>query len=286
MPAGSFASMNDLKKCGEVKGDVEPSRDWSPDTTGSGELSACTGVSKKPRIYETIVVEGRDDAAVVKQVVDADIVITHGFGLSKEARARILRASEVRDSKGRGGVVVLTDPDFAGEQIRKQVDRIISGAIHVRLSRVDAMQGGDIGIENADPRVVLEAFRRSGLLEEMPDDFGDDTKAKFCEQNENGPRVDKGNKGPEGDAVEKLSTVIHRSVDKSEEASEPLKTAVSTADLMRLGLVGDGSKPLKIKVCRVLGLGDCNTKRFLERLRLKGVSLEQLEALVDNSVDK
>lgn len=232
----------------------------------------------KPRLYETIVVEGRDDAAVVKQVVEADVVITHGFGLSKQAKERIIRAAQMRDESGKGGVVVLTDPDFAGEQIRKQIDRIVTNAIHIRLHRSDATKDGDIGIENADPDVVLEAFLRSGLLRRE-----NDSKCKFCE-NEEGVR---GHRSMfEKQNVEKLSTVIHRHVDNSEGPTDPLKTEISTSDLLRLGLVGEGSKALKTKVCRILGVGDCNSKRFLERLRLKGVNLEQLEALVDNSVDK
>lgn len=235
-------------------------------------------MTEKPRLYETIVVEGRDDAAVVKQVVDADVVITHGFGLSQRARERIVKAAELRDAGGRGGVVVLTDPDFAGEQIRKQVDRIVSGAIHVRLHREDATKNGDIGVENADPEVVRAAFRRSGLLR--------DDEGHVCKQNENESSPPTPASEIQVRSSKKLSTVIHRDVDNSGRTTDPLKTEISPSDLLRLGLAGSGSKALKIKVCRTLGLGDCNTKRFLERLRLKGVNLEQLEALVDNSVDK
>ncbi len=36
----------------------------------------------KLSIKEAIVVEGRDDAAVVSQITDALIIQTHGFGIS------------------------------------------------------------------------------------------------------------------------------------------------------------------------------------------------------------
>ena len=38
---------------------------------------------EKLKIKEAIVVEGRDDTAVLKQVTDALIIETHGFGIAK-----------------------------------------------------------------------------------------------------------------------------------------------------------------------------------------------------------
>ncbi len=36
------------------------------------------------KIKEVIVVEGRDDLDAVKKAVDAEIIITHGFGISEK----------------------------------------------------------------------------------------------------------------------------------------------------------------------------------------------------------
>ncbi|NLK35638.1 MAG: toprim domain-containing protein, partial [Gracilibacteraceae bacterium] len=66
-------------------------------------------------LKETIVVEGKNDAAAVRRAVEADIIITNGFGLNRSILDRIRTAQE------KHGVIVLTDPDFMGEKIRKKI---------------------------------------------------------------------------------------------------------------------------------------------------------------------
>ena len=68
-------------------------------------------------IKEVIVVEGRDDITAVKRAVEAEVIAVGGFGINKRVIDRI------KEAQKRQGVIVLTDPDFAGEKIRK----IISG---------------------------------------------------------------------------------------------------------------------------------------------------------------
>ena len=63
-------------------------------------------------IKEVIVVEGRDDITAVKKAVDAEIIATSGFGINAKIIERI------KEAQKRKGVIVLTDPDFAGEKIR------------------------------------------------------------------------------------------------------------------------------------------------------------------------
>ena len=63
-------------------------------------------------IKEVIVVEGRDDVQAVKRAVDAETIITNGFALSKNTIRLIKEANE------RCGVVIFTDPDYVGEQLR------------------------------------------------------------------------------------------------------------------------------------------------------------------------
>lgn len=65
-------------------------------------------------IKEIIVVEGRDDVTAVKRAIDAELITTGGFGFPKGVMERIKVANERR------GVIIFTDPDFAGEKIRKK----------------------------------------------------------------------------------------------------------------------------------------------------------------------
>lgn len=104
------------------------------------------------KIQEVIVVEGKDDADRIKQAVDADIIITHGFGIKESTFKRIEEAQK------RCGVIVLTDPDHAGEQIRKRICDRVPGVKNAYIPRLAATLEGDIGVENASPEAILKAL--------------------------------------------------------------------------------------------------------------------------------
>ncbi|MCK8826718.1 ribonuclease M5 [Natroniella acetigena] len=106
-------------------------------------------------IKEVIVVEGRDDLAAVKAAVDAEIIVTQGFSLSDEVMARIKLAQQ------RTGVIIFTDPDHAGNLIRKRIKAEVAGCKDAYLTQADAWQAGDIGIENAKPEVIKEALAKA-----------------------------------------------------------------------------------------------------------------------------
>ncbi|MGE5653571.1 MAG: toprim domain-containing protein, partial [Bacillota bacterium] len=62
-------------------------------------------------LQEIIVVEGQHDKAAVLHAVQAEIIVTGGFAISRAVIDRVRLAQERR------GVIILTDPDYAGEQI-------------------------------------------------------------------------------------------------------------------------------------------------------------------------
>ncbi len=105
-------------------------------------------------IKEIIIVEGRDDEAAVKRAVEAETIATHGFGISKETFARIEKAYSER------GIIIFTDPDSAGEKIRKRLCERFPEGKHAFLPREEAARDGDIGIENAEPESIREALSR------------------------------------------------------------------------------------------------------------------------------
>lgn len=103
-------------------------------------------------IKETIVVEGKNDAAAVRRAVDAHIIITSGFGLTKATLIQIRTAQE------RNGVIILTDPDYMGEKIRRIVADKVSGVRHAFVPREEAQADGDVGVENASPDSIRRAL--------------------------------------------------------------------------------------------------------------------------------
>nr|WP_297575212.1 ribonuclease M5 [uncultured Peptostreptococcus sp.] len=105
-------------------------------------------------IKEVIVVEGRDDIRAVKRALDCELIATGGFGFPKGVMDRIKAA------QARRGVIIFTDPDFAGEKIRKKIANEVEGCKHAFLPREEASKDGDIGIENARPESILAALAK------------------------------------------------------------------------------------------------------------------------------
>ena len=112
---------------------------------------------EKLRLLEAVVVEGRDDEAAVLRAVDAAVISTHGWGMPDGNVERIRAAYE------RTGIIILTDPDFAGENIRRRLSEQFPDAKHAYLARPEASkrQGErvvDIGVENAAPEAIQAAL--------------------------------------------------------------------------------------------------------------------------------
>ncbi|MED4373876.1 ribonuclease M5 [Bacillus licheniformis] len=113
------------------------------------------------KIKEIIVVEGRDDTAKIKSAVDADTIETNGSAIGEDVIKRIRLAQETR------GVIILTDPDFPGEKIRKTIAEKVPGCKHAFLPKHLAKPKNKrgIGVEHAS----LEAIRECLMIvqEEM-----------------------------------------------------------------------------------------------------------------------
>ncbi len=56
------------------------------------------------------------------------------------------------------GVIVFTDPDTVGEQIRNRIRKHVPQAKHAYLTRKAASKQGDIGVENATLIEIRQAF--------------------------------------------------------------------------------------------------------------------------------
>jgi ribonuclease M5 len=106
-------------------------------------------------IKEVIVVEGKDDITAVKAALDAEVIATGGFGYKKEFVKTLINLSERR------GIIILTDPDYAGEQIRKDLSKHIKNCKHAFLPQGKAIKKGDIGVENATKEDIIEAISKA-----------------------------------------------------------------------------------------------------------------------------
>ena len=124
------------------------------------------------KIREVIVVEGRYDKNTLSQVVDAVIVETSGFGIYNDAaKRRMLRALAASR-----GLIVLTDSDGAGFQIRSFIRGCVDPAL-VKHAYIPDIYGKErrkrsaskevkLGVEGMPPQILLDALMRAGATVE------------------------------------------------------------------------------------------------------------------------
>lgn len=120
------------------------------------------------KIKEAILVEGRYDSNTLRQIVDAPILETSGFGIFKDKKQMNLlrRVAEKR------GLIVFTDSDGAGFVIRNHIKSAIPGKYlkHAYIPDIPGKEKrksapgkeGKLGVEGMTKEVILSALRASG----------------------------------------------------------------------------------------------------------------------------
>lgn len=120
------------------------------------------------KIKEAIVVEGRYDKNTLSQLVDGVILETGGFGIYKDRAALAL----LRRLAEKQGLIVLTDSDGAGFQIRSYLKRALPPD-QVKHAYIPDRYGkerrkrrpgkeGKLGVEGMPPAVLEAALRQAG----------------------------------------------------------------------------------------------------------------------------
>ena len=83
------------------------------------------------------------------------MIATNGTHFSKNLLKRLKEANE------KCGIIVFTDPDYAGEKIRKNINRVVPNCKNAFLSRNLALKGDNVGVENAKVEDVIEAIENA-----------------------------------------------------------------------------------------------------------------------------
>lgn len=134
---------------------------------------------EKVRVREVIVVEGKYDLNTLKQILDATVITTEGFGIFHQKEKLDLIARMARNR----GVIILTDSDGAGFVIRNHLKGCLDPALvkHAYIPDIPgkerrkerASKEGKLGVEGMPPEVLLEALRRAGAtLDDVARDAG------------------------------------------------------------------------------------------------------------------
>lgn len=122
----------------------------------------------KPKIKETIVVEGRYDKIKLDSIIDANIITTDGFGIFKDGEKRDF----IRKMSETTGLVIMTDPDSAGFMIRNFVSQginenkikqaYIPDIFGKEKRKTEAGKEGKLGVEGVDAKIILNALENAG----------------------------------------------------------------------------------------------------------------------------
>ncbi len=115
------------------------------------------------QIKEVIVVEGKTDTALLKSILDVDTIETNGSGITEETLQFIKETNEKR------GIIVFTDPDFPGNQIRNKVMQVAPNCKHAFIEKSKAIAKGKVGVAEASKEDVLKALENVVTLEENKD---------------------------------------------------------------------------------------------------------------------
>ena len=113
-------------------------------------------------IKEVLVVEGKMDVVAIDKAVEADCIITEGFNLKPQALDSIAKAYQKR------GIIIMTDPDSAGERIRRFLTKRFQEAKHAFIPKEDATANNDIGIEQASPEAIRTALAKVRTMDWEP----------------------------------------------------------------------------------------------------------------------
>lgn len=105
---------------------------------------------------EVIVVEGYHDLAKLKEIYeDVDVVITNGSEITKETLVELKKLNDIR------GLILLLDPDYQGERIRRIINDYVGETKHAFIEKKKCISKNrkKVGIEHASSEDITVALQ-------------------------------------------------------------------------------------------------------------------------------
>ena len=107
----------------------------------------------KNKIDGILVVEGKSDVGYLSSFIDALFFITNGSDINEEKLDFLSRASKVNN------IIILTDPDGAGERIRNIIKSKINGVFVANISKNSRKTYVKHGVAEAEKEEILEVLK-------------------------------------------------------------------------------------------------------------------------------
>ena len=132
------------------------------------------------RIKQAIIVEGRYDKIRLSNITDAVVICTNGFSIYKDREKQEL----IKSLAAKTGIIILTDSDSAGFQIRSFIRSIVKQGEVLNAVTPDILgkerrkaqpsKQGKIGVEGIPDELIEQALINAGAVpEESPADRGE-----------------------------------------------------------------------------------------------------------------
>ena len=99
----------------------------------------------KLTLNRVLVVEGKEDASYLSNYIDSEIVVINGYELSDAT------ISYLKDKP----VLLLLDPDSAGEEIRKKLNRVLNNVTNVFIDIKKCTKGIKNGVAECEIDEIL-----------------------------------------------------------------------------------------------------------------------------------
>lgn len=122
------------------------------------------------RVKQAIIVEGRYDKIRLSNIVDTAIICTNGFSIYKDAEKQEL----IKSLAEKTGIIILTDSDSAGFQIRSFIRSIVKrGEVLNAVTpdifgkerrKLQPSKQGKLGVEGIPDELIIKALKNCGAV--------------------------------------------------------------------------------------------------------------------------
>jgi len=118
------------------------------------------------KIKEVVVVEGKYDKITLENYIDATIIVTNGFSVFKDKEKQKLIPLLAK----KNGIIIMTDSDSAGIQIRQFIKKICSDC-EIKNIYIPQILGkekrksapskeGYLGVEGMNKQIILDTLKK------------------------------------------------------------------------------------------------------------------------------
>ena len=104
------------------------------------------------KIKEIIVVEGKSDKQFLETFLDADILICNGSAIDGFSKEYLQSLALSR------GIIILTDPDYPGEKIRKEISSYLPVCKHAFVRKEFSIYKHKVGVAESTKDEILRAL--------------------------------------------------------------------------------------------------------------------------------